>query len=270
MAKRIVLISGGNRGIGLEIVKALLESAPTGADDNNGAPYHIYLGSRNLERGQAVAASLPLAHGNTVSAIQLDVTSPSSVSAAVSTVESESGRLDVLINNAGVGINDKDLDEADTMLQMYTINVVGPARLTTAFKPLLLTQPAEPSKKKPIVKRLIHVTSSMGSITSRLDPSFEFYHQPFTGYRCTKAALGMLAACHAVDLGAPEAGGVIVHAFDPGWAATEFGGGDPETLRKYGAVEPRESALACREVVEGKRDHQRNVMVSIRGDTYPW
>ncbi|GAW19127.1 hypothetical protein ANO14919_086110 [Xylariales sp. No.14919] len=259
MASTIVLVSGGNRGIGLEIVKALLESNTS----SDGTPYHIYLGSRDLQKGQDLAANLPVAHGNTVSAIQLDITSPQSVDNAVATVEAESGRLDALINNAGVN-DDSIADEATKMSILYNINVIGTSRITDAFKAkLLLTQPADRKKEK----RIIHVTSSMGSIASRLNPGFEFYQMPYTAYRCTKAALGMLTACHAYDL---KDEGVKVHAFDPGWVATEFGGGDPVVTRKLGAVDPRVPGLACRDVVEGKRDNERGVIVSINGDIYPW
>ncbi|KAI1426055.1 NAD(P)-binding protein [Xylaria sp. FL1777] len=259
MSNTIVLVSGGNRGIGFQIIKALLESNSS----SDGTPYHIYLGSRDLQTGQDVAAKLPVAHGNTVSAIQLDITSPQSVNDAVAAVKAESGRLDVLINNAGVNYS-KIEDEAVKMRTIYDINVIGTSRVTDAFRTLLLTQPVEGGKKE---KRLIHVSSSMGSIASRLNPKFEFYHQPFTAYRCTKAALGMLTACHAHEL---KDDGVKVHAFDPGWAATEFGGGDPAVTIKLGAVDPRVSGLACRDVVEGKRDNESNVLVSINGDTYPW
>ncbi|KAI3336865.1 NAD(P)-binding protein [Xylariaceae sp. AK1471] len=263
MAKTIVLISGGNRGIGLEVVKALLETAPS--DTGSGAPFHVYLGSRDLQRGNDIAAKLPAAHGNSVTAIQLDITSPESVDNAVAAVKAESGRLDVLINNAGVNLNHIS-DEATKMRTLYEINVIGTWRLTDAFKPLLLTQPAQDGEEKK-TKRIIHVTSSMGSTASRFNPKLQVYHQLYTPYRCTKAALGMLTACHAYDL---KDDGVKVHAFDPGWVATELGGGDPEALRKMGALDPRISGLACRDIVEGKRDDESEVMVSINGDTYPW
>ncbi|KAI0426704.1 NAD(P)-binding protein [Xylaria sp. FL1042] len=262
MTSTIVLVSGGNRGIGLEIVKALLESNTS----SDGAPYHVYLGSRDLQTGKDVAAKLPAAHGNTVSAIQLDITSPESVNNAVAVVKAESGRLDVLINNAGVNYPTIE-DEAIKMRTLYDVNVIGTSRVTDAFRPLLLTQPGEGKNKKKKGKRIIHVTSSMGSTASRYNPQFEFYKQEYTAYRCTKAALGMLTACHAYEL---KDQGVIVHAFDPGWAATEFGGGDPKVTRELGAVDPRVSGMACREIVEGRRDSESEVIVSIKGDTYPW
>lgn len=251
-------ITGGNRGIGLQIIKTLLESGTS----SDGTPYRIYLGSRDLQAGKDVAAGLATAHGNTVSAIQLDITSPESVNAAVATVKADSARLDVLINNAGVNYPNIE-DEATKMRTLYDINVIGTWRVTDAFKALLLTQPAEAKKEK----RIIHVTSSMGSIASRFNPEFEFYHQPYTAYRCTKAALGMLTACHAYELKDDD---VKVHALDPAWAATEFGGGDPAVTRELGAVDPKVSGHACRYIVEGKRDHESNVMVSIHGQTYPW
>ncbi|KAI3343607.1 NAD(P)-binding protein [Ustulina deusta] len=254
----IVIISGGNRGIGLETIKALLASDTS----SDGAPYHIYLGSRDLQTGRDVAADLPVAHGNKVSAIQLDITSPQSVAAAVAAVRAESGRLDVLINNAGVNYHTIE-DEAAKMRTLYEINVIGTSRVTDAFKPLLLAQPAEGRK----VKRIIHVTSSMGSTASRFNPEFAHYRPQFTAYRCTKAALGMLTACHAYEL---KDDGVRVHAFDPGYAATEFAGGDPKVTRTHGAVDPSVSGHACRGIVEGKRDDESEVMVSINGDTYPW
>lgn len=221
----------------------------------------MYLGSRDLQAGQAIAAGLPTAPGNVVTAVQLDITSPESVAAAAATVQRECGRLDVLVNNAGANYPEI-ADEAAKMRALYEINVIGTWRVTDAFKPLLLAQAPE-SKGK----RIIHVTSTMGSTASRFKPEFAFYGQEYTAYRCTKAALGMLSACHVYEL---KDKGVKVHAFDPGWAATELGGLDPATLRSWGAVDPKVSGLACRDIVEGKRDDENEVIVSINGDTYPW
>ncbi|KAI1318402.1 NAD(P)-binding protein [Xylariaceae sp. FL0255] len=256
MAKTVVLISGGNRGIGLETVKALLESI--------NASYHIYMGSRDESKGSTIAKTLPTAGENTVQAIQLDITSPESVSAAVSRVKAEQGRLDVLINNAGV--NDETIPDLKVkMLTMYDINVVSVARMMDSFQDLLLVQPSEGK----IQKRIINVTSSMGSIKERYDPAASTYLQPYTAYRCTKAAQNMLTACTAYDL---KDKGVKVTAFNPGWAATELGGLDPEQLRQWGAIDPRVSGLNCRDVVEGKRDDVNPLdgMVSIEGEVIKW
>ncbi|KAI1823546.1 NAD(P)-binding protein [Xylaria intraflava] len=263
MAKKtIVLISGGNRGIGLEIIKALLEAPARNIP--SGAPYHVYLGSRDLQKGKEVAAGLATTNGSTVAAIQLDITSPESVDAAVAEVKADSGRVDVLINNAGANFSIGSPLSAETMKALYDLNVVGPSRMTDAFRPLLLAQPSEGSK---VEKRLIHVTSSLGSIGARIDPKYEFYDAPYRAYRCSKAALGMLTACHAYEF---KDDGVKVHAFDPGLVATDFGASSPDSKRAHGAVEPQVPGLACRDILEGKRDDQRDVIVSIKGDTFPF
>lgn len=98
--KTIVLVTGANKTIGYETVKALLESDK---------PYHVFLGSRSLERGQEAVATLQkecTASSNTVQVLQLDVSSDSSIEKAFETVKASVGRLDVLINNAGMQLLD--------------------------------------------------------------------------------------------------------------------------------------------------------------------
>jgi NAD(P)-dependent dehydrogenase (short-subunit alcohol dehydrogenase family) len=94
-SKKIVVVTGANKHIGYEIVKSLLKSPK---------PYHIFLGSRSLERGQQAVATLKsecVDTPNTVEPVQLDITSDSSITHAFETVKSKHDRIDVLINNAG-------------------------------------------------------------------------------------------------------------------------------------------------------------------------
>jgi NAD(P)-dependent dehydrogenase (short-subunit alcohol dehydrogenase family) len=94
-AKRIVFVTGANKHIGYEIVKALLQSDK---------PYHVYLGSRSLERGQQAVTTLQKECAdspNTVEAVQVDITSDSSIESAFETVKTSRGYIDTLINNAG-------------------------------------------------------------------------------------------------------------------------------------------------------------------------
>lgn len=94
-SKSIVLVTGANKGIGYEIVKALLQSTK---------PYQILLGSRSPERGQQAVEKLQkecAGSANTVESIQVDVSSDSSIEKAFESVKASAGRLDTLINNAG-------------------------------------------------------------------------------------------------------------------------------------------------------------------------
>ena len=94
-SKKIVLVTGANKSIGFEAVKALLQS---------NKQYHVFLGSRSLERGQQAVTTLQTECANsssTVEAVQIDIASDSSIERAFETVKASTGRLDVLINNAG-------------------------------------------------------------------------------------------------------------------------------------------------------------------------
>jgi len=127
------LVSGGNRGIGLEVVRALLQHAP------GSPPATIFVGCRDLEKGQELVKLLTAqAAGNKAEAVQLDVTSALSIAKAVATVESSTGHLDCLVNNAGVMLDSDgqfDLHAARAMMQT---NFEGVVSVTTAFLPLLL------------------------------------------------------------------------------------------------------------------------------------
>jgi NAD(P)-dependent dehydrogenase (short-subunit alcohol dehydrogenase family) len=100
MAAKIILVTGGNNGIGYEIVKALLESAKS---------YHILMGSRSLDRAKAamdlLQTEVPQTK-NTVEALQVDITSDDSINSAFEQVKNKQGHIDTLINNAGKPIPD--------------------------------------------------------------------------------------------------------------------------------------------------------------------
>lgn len=175
-----VLVSGANQGIGLEIVKKL-------ATENSG--YHVLMGCRSLEKGQAAIASLP--PNLSVEPIKLDVTNDSSISKAVATVQEKYGRLDVLINNAGTG--SRSLPQGLGLRQQYTqimdTNAISAACLTEAFVPLL---------RKSSQPRIIFMTSELGSIGSTLNPKFPSYGVDKPQYKASKAAMNMIMATYAV------------------------------------------------------------------------
>jgi NAD(P)-dependent dehydrogenase (short-subunit alcohol dehydrogenase family) len=251
-------MTGANRGIGLEIVKALLKASPSGSSDT-GAPYHVFLGARDLAKGQDAASSLTVEHGNSVSAVQLETTSESSIASAVSTIKSEAGRVDVLINNAGI-ISEEE-DRISNLRVTLEVNVTATFAVSEAFKPLLLQQPSGGKK----VKRIINVTSDLGSITWRYDPGSKTYAIPNSEYRMSKAAVNMLTACQSFELKEHD---VKVFAFNPGYTITELSG-PVELRRQQGAWEADVPGKACVKIVAGERDHEIGKMVEVDG-TLPW
>jgi NAD(P)-dependent dehydrogenase (short-subunit alcohol dehydrogenase family) len=192
----IVLITGANKGIGFEIAKKLAKEQPT---------YHILLGSRDPERGAASAAKL---QAKNVEAITIDVTSDASISAAASTVASKFGRLDVLINNAGIANDNKHIPGNDSlrdvMLEAYNVNVFGAMQTFETFAPLL---------EKSENPRVVFMSSTVGSFTIQSGMG----HYPI--YRSTKSALNMLVMTYAHLY---KEKGWKINACCPGYVATDL------------------------------------------------
>ena len=237
-----VLVSGANQGIGLEIVKKL-------ATENSG--YHVLMGCRSLEKGQAAITSLP--PNLSVEPIELDVTNDSSISKAVATVQEKYGRLDVLINNAGTG--SRSLPQGLGLRQQYTqimdTNAISAACLTEAFVPLL---------RKSSQPRIIFMTSELGSIGSTLNPKFLYYGVDKPQYKASKAAMNMIMATYAVKY---KDAGFQVNVCCPGFNATNLNGFDKR------AGHPSNGAVdACTLATAGK-DGETGTFTNTKG-TLPW
>ena len=237
--------SGANQGVGLETAKNLLLSSTS---------YHILLGSRDLSKGSDAAStlnSLPLK--GTVTPIQIDVTDDASVDATAKYVSETFGRLDVLVNNAG--ILSKNPNPRDAFREILAVNCVGVLSVTEAFLPLLQKSPAP---------RLIFVSSSTGSITHAADPNSKYYNPGATEYRASKAALNMLMVQYWHRLGKE---GFKVFGADPGLVATNLA--DPEALRKRGALEADVGGERIATVVKGERDEDVGKVCGEYGVS-PW
>ncbi|MEV0295339.1 SDR family oxidoreductase [Nocardia sp. NPDC050710] len=175
------LITGGNKGLGLETARRLGELGWT-----------IFLGSRDPGRGQAAADHLT-GRGINVTMIPLDVTSDQSVADAVVRVRQHTDRLDVLVNNAGAAGTIMAPAEAtvEEVHSVYDTNVYGPIRVTNAFLPLLRVADNP---------RVVMVSSAIGSLTIATDPTQPpaTFHE--LAYSSSKAALNMITIRYAQAL----------------------------------------------------------------------
>lgn len=179
--KNSVLITGGNKGLGLEAGRRLGEQGWT-----------VFLGSRDEGRGQAAADKLAAGGANVVM-VPLDVTSDESVADAVKLVRQHTDRLDVLINNAGAPgkVVPPVNATADEIHSVYDTNVYGPVRVTHAFLPLL--QAADHP-------RVVMVSSAAGSFAVVTDPEQPVSKMHELAYTSSKAALNMITVRYAQAL----------------------------------------------------------------------
>jgi NAD(P)-dependent dehydrogenase (short-subunit alcohol dehydrogenase family) len=199
---KIALITGANRSIGLEITKQLSKKG-----------LFIYLGTRDLEKGDAVVQELKKEGFENIKAIEIDVTKPVSIEAARKIIEDEQGKLDILINNAGIsGEFPQNASTASiTDIQhVFDTNFFGVISVTQAFLELL---------KKSETPRISNITSGLGSLTLHSDPSWKYYNFKATSYVTSKAALNAFTITLAYELKDLQ---FKVNAIDPGYTATDF------------------------------------------------
>jgi NAD(P)-dependent dehydrogenase (short-subunit alcohol dehydrogenase family) len=197
-----VLITGANRSIGLETAKQLSAKG-----------LFVYLGSRSLEKGEAIVKELNGNGFQNIKAIEIDVTNPDSISAAKSIVEKEQGKLDILINNAGIlGVNPQTASEASIkdIQNVFDTNFFGVISVTQAFLDLL---------KKSDSPRISNITSGLGSLTLHSDPTWKYYHVKAAAYGPSKSALNAYTIVLAYELRDLP---FKVNAIDPGYTATDF------------------------------------------------
>ncbi|PTV96009.1 NADP-dependent 3-hydroxy acid dehydrogenase YdfG [Rhodobacter aestuarii] len=195
--QKIALISGANRGIGAAVVAGLSR-----------AGVHVLLGCRDLKAGEEVAAPL-CAEGGSVTPVQLDVTDALSVAALTEKLEADYGHIDILINNAGVGLDYvPGMSAVEKMEQTLAINVVGGLRLTEAMLPLL---------EKSAAPRIVNVSSELASFGLRHDPSWDHHDKIMPTYAASKAAVNALTVGYAKAL---VDKGFKVNAICPGYTAT--------------------------------------------------
>jgi NAD(P)-dependent dehydrogenase (short-subunit alcohol dehydrogenase family) len=208
------LVTGANKGIGYETTRQLAERG-----------YTVWLGSRDLDRGETAARTLATA--GDVRPLQLDVTDQASVSAAAARVSEESGVLDALVNNAGVAVREGEgrpgTVNPDTVQRALEVNFYGALRVTQTFLPLV---------RRASASRIVNVSSTLGSLSTLMSPSDPFSSFDFFAYPASKTMLNALTAWFAVEL---RHTAIMVNAVCPGSNATDMVG-------NVGAQQPSQGA----------------------------
>ncbi|MCK9921862.1 SDR family NAD(P)-dependent oxidoreductase [Frankia sp. AgPm24] len=200
---KIVLVTGGNRGLGFSTAKALARSGAV-----------VIIGAR-AEAAARKAVDTLEEEGLTVDWVELDVTSPPSVRAAAEIIRERYCRLDALVNNAGILPESTDIVEhafADTNIfrQTFETNTFGPVTVTEIFLPLL---------HKSVAGRIVNVSSTMGSLTDQNNPLSPYYSMLLPAYRSSKAALNSISVELAKSLkGTP----IKVTSVCPGFVQTDL------------------------------------------------
>lgn len=211
MSKKIALVTGGNRGIGLETSRQLAAQG-----------VHVIVAARDLAKAAEAAAELQAGNGS-AEALQLDVTDAASIKAAVAAVTAAHGRLDILINNAGIIRSSPDGVPSSQPVEdwrwIFETNVFGLVETTQAFLPLL---------KKSAAGRIVHLSSLLGSIGEHERPDSSIYgFKSVPAYSASKSAVNAYTAHLAWELRDTP---IKVNAAHPGYVKTDMnhGGGEIE------------------------------------------
>jgi NAD(P)-dependent dehydrogenase (short-subunit alcohol dehydrogenase family) len=204
--KKVAFITGGNRGIGLETARQL---AQTGVK--------VVIGSRNPEAGKAAAEKLK-AEGLDVEAIRFDITKSADYKEAYDYFDKKYGKLDILINNAGVWTEGKigSPNNASTVTQATLREIFD----TNFFGTIELTQTLLPLIKKSPEGRIVNLSSILASLTLHADPNSPIYGAKALAYNASKAALNAFTVHLAAELRDTK---VKVNSAHPGWVKTEMG-----------------------------------------------
>lgn len=233
---RVALVTGANQGIGLQIAKDLVAHGLT-----------VLVGSRSLEKGETAAEGI----GAEAHAIQLDVTNQASIVAAAERIQNEFGRLDVLVNNAGIShagrpgrafenigdVNSLVSAPLDDVRVVFETNVFGVIAVTQAMLPLLREAPAG---------RIVILGSSGGSLTLNSDPANP-HRAMFGNYSVSKSASHAVMLAFALAL---ESTRIKVNAACPGFTST--------ALNNFNGT---------RSVEEGAREAVRLALIGPDGPT---
>jgi NAD(P)-dependent dehydrogenase (short-subunit alcohol dehydrogenase family) len=229
--KRIALVTGANKGIGLEIARQLAQAGVS-----------VIIGARDAERGNAAVLNLS-SQGLDATSVQLDLLDEASIDAAAATISDLYGRLDILINNAGI------VDWTDGAPSRASRQAVRRTVETNFFGTLAVTQAMLPLLWKSTAARIVNLSSTLGSLASNGDPSSPYYSSQLIGYNASKAALNMLTVQLSEELrDTPH----VVNSISPGYAKTDLTGNKGFITAEQAAKTPVQFALLEDDAVSGR------------------
>lgn len=237
-SKRIALVTGANKGIGLEIARQLAREGVV-----------VILGARDEERADAAVADLA-AQGLVATAMQLDVDDQTSIDAAAASIRAAHGRLDILVNNAGI------FDFTDAPPSRASIAAVRRVMETNFIGALAVSQAMLPLLRASAAGRVVNLSSSLGSMSVNSDPSSPYFAQRFIGYNASKAALNLLTIQLTEELRDTN---IVVNSVSPGFVKTDLTG--------YGNMTPEEGARLPVQHALGGSDNGRFIEP---GGYTPW
>jgi NAD(P)-dependent dehydrogenase (short-subunit alcohol dehydrogenase family) len=199
----IALVTGANRGLGLATVRALARRGTC-----------VLLSARGTGKADQVASELR-AEGLQVRGLELDVTSHASIARAVDEVTRTQGRLDVLVNNAGIlpeatDSSPHEFTNPELFQQTFSTNLFGAVAVTEAFLPLLRRSP---------MGRIVNVSSTMGSLSDQANPDSQYYPLILPAYQSSKAALNSVTISLAKKLAGTN---IKVTSVCPGFVQTDL------------------------------------------------
>jgi NAD(P)-dependent dehydrogenase (short-subunit alcohol dehydrogenase family) len=204
--KKVAFITGGNKGLGLETARQLGQQGIT-----------VVIGSRDAAKGKSAAEALK-AEGIEAESVQFDVTRASDYQKVYDYLDQQYGRLDILINNAGIlkenfisGGNQTSTTSAQLLHETFDTNFFGVIQLTQKLLPLIRKAPAG---------RIVNLSSILGSLTLHADPSSPIYEAKSFAYDASKAALNAFTIHLAHELKGTK---IKVNSAHPGWVKTDMG-----------------------------------------------
>ena len=247
---RIALVTGANQGVGLEVATKLAANGVT-----------VYLGSRDLARGEAAAAGIPTG----ATAIQIDVTDLASIAAAAKRIRAEHGRLDLLVSNAGISntrtssptpeemaaSSTASIASLDEVRAIWDVNVFGVLAVYQAMLPLLRASSDA---------RIVNVSSGVGSLALNADPDFPYRTAYGPGYAASKTAENAITLAMMIEL---EQTDIKINLVSPGFTST--------ALNNFAGTESIEDG--SREVVRVALlgpDGPTNTFTRWEDTTIPW